>query len=516
MSFNQPLFQLDVYSHGFRVSRFNQHVRDVCAAFARRYAQWGLVPAGRGRFERRITKVFAAATKMRDEYFFHRACLDEFLEHCRANHLNPALATRVDHPLYQGDAVGFRWVSPKQPRELQLVASEFFMQPEPVIKVLTAQTGAGKGLTSLWFVKEYGQRTAIVVKGMYLDKWKNEIIEMLGLPAGELLVVRGSKSLKSLIDMFTHHTAESKKVKMILISASTYRNYMDTYFEYGRSMAKSGYGCVPMEFFQKLGIGIRLIDEVHQFFHFNFTMDCVTHVPKSVSMSATLESGDRFIDKLYALIFPEKTRAPTPEWQRYIDVNVIMYRFANPTLIRFTNVMKQYSQTEFEKSIMRYPIVLKNYINMICELAYNRFIDGRAPGQKLAIFCGLKDMVEKVVAALKVRYHDLKVGRFVDVDPDSVLLESDIIVTTLQSCGTARDIPGLRVVINTIGLNKMDANQQLIGRLRQLRDWPDITPEFIYIGDRENQKHMGYLQELPTKLKGKIRHLNQMTSSWVI
>jgi len=516
VSFSQPPFQLDVYSHGFRVSRFDQHIRDICAAYARRFAQWGLVPVGRGRFERQITKVFAAATKARDEYFFHRACLDEFLQHCRFNQINTDLATRIDHPLYRGELVEFVWASPKQPRDYQLAACEFFMQPEPVTKVLTAQTGSGKGLGSLWFVKEYGQRTAVVVKGMYLDKWKAEIIEMLGLKPGELLIVRGSKALKALIDMFVHRTEESKKVKMVLISATTYRGLMEAYFEYGRSLSTTGYGCTPMEFFQTLGVGLRLIDEVHQFFHFNYTLDCVTHVPKAVSMSATLKSGDSFIDRLYSLIFPENTRAPTPEWERYIDCYTIGYIFANPTLIRFTNFMGQYSQAEFEKSILKYPQVLSNYIKMICDLSHSQFIDGQKPAQKLAIFCGLKDMVERVVAALKVRFRDLKVGRFVDVDPDEVLQTSDIIVTTIQSCGTARDIPGLKVVINTVGLNKMDTNQQLIGRLRQLRGWPDETPKFIYLYDRANGKHRKYMEELPNKLKGKIRHLNQLTSTWKI
>lgn len=516
MPFNQPRFQLDVYSHGIRISRFDQHIRDILATFARRYAQWGLVPTGGGRFQRQMTKVFALATKARTEYFFHRACLNEFLEHCRYNGISPEVIQRIDHPLYEGDDVEYHWVSPKQPKPFQLADCAFFMQPEPVVKVLAAQTGQGKGLASLWFLKEYGKRAAIVIKGMYLDKWKAESIELLGLKPGELLLVRGSKSLKALLDMFVERSEAAERVKVIIISASTYRAYMEAYCEYGHAFKDSGYPVAPMDFFKTLGVGVRLIDEVHQFFHFNFTMDCMTHVPKSISMSATLESGDRFIDKLYALIFPPQTHAPVPEWSRYIDVVLIGYAFANPPLIKYLNVMGQYSQTAFEKSILRYPMVLKNYIKMICDLTETQFLEGRQPGQKLAIFCGLRKMVERVLAALKVRHPALKIGRFIDVDPDSVLLESDIIVTTLQSCGTARDIPGLKVVLNTIGLNKMDANQQLVGRLRQLRGWPEETPRFIYLYDRANGKHTTYMQDLPNKLSGKIRHLNQMTSSFVI
>lgn len=517
MSFNLPPFQLDVYSHGFKVSRFNHATRDVLANYARRYAQWGLVPTGRGRFERVMTKIFAVATRTRDEFFFHRSCLDEFLEHCRFNQIDLTQITRKDHPLYVPDTIALSWESPRVMRDYQVRAEDFFLKPLPIIKALTLQTGKGKSANLLHFLTLLQQRAVVVIKGMYIQQWKEDAVASLGLKPGELMIVQGSKSLKGLIDLFIQgDVATANKVKLVIISNSTYRNYMQAYKEYTTELPSVGYGCAPIDFFKVLRAGVRVIDEVHLFFHFNYTMDCMTHVPKSISLSATLKTGDAFIDKLYGMVFPEATRAPMPVYDRYIDVYVISYRFDNPTLIRYLNVMRQYNQAIFEKSILHYKVVLKNYVNMIVALAHTRFVVGREPGQKLAIFCGLVKMVEHVVASLQVRFPDLKVGRFIDVDPDSVLEESDIIVTTLQSCGTAKDIPGLKVVINTIGLNKLDTNQQLIGRLRRLQGWPDTTPEFIYLIDRGNPKHLTYAAELPKKLEGRIRHLNQLTSSFVI
>ena len=45
-------------------------------------------------------------------------------------------------------------------------------------------------------------------------------------------------------------------------------------------------------------------------------------------------------------------------------------------------------------------------------------------------------------------------------------LKKDIIVTTIKSCGTGKDIPGLRALISADPLASKLGSRQLVGRLR--------------------------------------------------
>lgn len=507
------LLQLDVYSHGLRVSRFTDSVRRYLVEFCKRYAQYGMVPTGRGSFESRIVKVYAAATKPRDEYFFHRHSLNDLLAFFKYCAIEEDRIKRVDHAMYTPAVADFVWADPnRKPFDYQEEAITFFLKPEPVSKILTLQTGKGKSLTALATMHRLQVRTVLIIKSMYMDQWVKDAIPTLGLKKGDIVTVNGAKAMKDLITLAKED--DDFNPKFIIISNTTYRMFIRSYLDLPG--ADLGYGCKPWEFFETVKAGLRLIDEVHMDFHLNFIIDTLTHCPKTISLSATLVSDDRFMNDMYGLVFPPECHAPMPDHDRYIDVITMLYRFDDPTQIRFTNAMKQYSQVKFEQSIMKHRRVLKKYVEMIVELSYHQWFVEREPGQKLAIFCGMKEMVEHVVAAAEIKYPQLKVRRFVDVDPDSHLEEADIIVTTLQSCGTAKDIKGLKVVINTIALSSMQANQQLVGRLRRLQGWPDVTPKFIYLGDRGNPKHTLYMAAKREKLSGKIRNMNTFTTSFII
>lgn len=54
------------------------------------------------------------------------------------------------------------------------------------------------------------------------------------------------------------------------------------------------------------------------------------------------------------------------------------------------------------------------------------------------------------------------------------------------------DIPGLRIAGMTTALSSMQANLQAFGRLRKLKDWPDVTPRFYYFTCEDIPKHVEY------------------------
>lgn len=353
-----------------------------------------------------------------------------------------------------------------------------------------------------------GKRAVIVLKAMYIEKWIKDIESpmnskgeqgMFDFRKGDLMVVRGTKDLVKLISLAR---AGELEAKIVIISIDTMRMYMQSYDVYNGDMEE--FGATPDELFEVLGAGVRLVDEAHQDFHCVYRMDLYFHVPLTISLSATLVNDDRFMNRMYEVVWPMSTRSPKIAHHKYIVVKNLWYSFNEPKRIRYKNYMRQYNHVILEQSIMKDKTMLSNYIAMIIDIVRITYMDDAEPGQKALVFCATKEMCTIVRDALREAYPDKTIGRYIDVDPMSVLEASDLTVTTLKSAGTAVDVINLTRVLCTINVSSKIANEQAVGRLRPVRDWKDVTPEFYFTSARNIDKHCSYAAEKSQKLDGKV------------
>jgi len=105
---------------------------------------------------------------------------------------------------------------------------------------------------------------------------------------------------------------------------------------------------------------------------------------------------------------------------------------------------------------------------------------------------------------LQKKFPTLVIGRYVSGDKMSVFEESDIIISTVLSAGTAVDIKNLRVGLMTTAINSQQSNEQTLGRTRRLKDWPDVTPEFLYFVSTSIDKHVRYHEAKVSAFSGKV------------
>lgn len=364
---------------------------------------------------------------------------------------------------------------------------------------------------SLKAINEIGHRTMIVVKGMYIDKWIDDVNEAFSLKPDDLIVVRGSSHFQKLISLAIEGYLTAK---LIIVTSKTMFNYLKSYENFDG--AEMGYLVPPELLYETLGVGIRLIDEVHQDYHLNFRQDLYSHVPKTISLSATLESDDPFINNMYRIQWPSDIRAPSVTYDKYIVVKSLWYSLLDPKRVRCKNAMKQYSHTKFEESILRDKKMLHNYVDMITQIVYTSYVNVREEGQKMIIFCGTVELCTTVRNHLAKLLPTLNVVRYVAEDEYEDLLSADIAVSTIQSAGTAVDIPNLRIVLMTTVINSRQANIQVLGRLRRLKDWPKITPEFLFISAREVDKHRDYAKQKAEKLDGKVLGFKELQTGFKI
>lgn len=507
--------RIDVWSHGCRISAFGAEVRTLMIELCRQsWGEYGTVSVGRFRTEQKIKRVFVGTNKVRDQFHFHRNQLTFVLNRLSKINLLEDRLNIVYHELYEPVSVEHPLKDTRPPREKQVPIIDYVIAPpDPRYapsKVVTLQTGGGKTFLALFALRILGKRTAIILKGMYIDKWIEDIENTYGAEKGSLMVIRGIPQLRAAIAMAT---AGTFKPRVVIFSHKTMQMYLAYYEQHG---VDDFLPVSPMDLYKHLGVGVRLTDEVHQEFHCNFRQDLYTHAPLTVYLSATLEPDQKFTEDMYRIMWPVGTWAPEMEYDKFIAVKALWYRIRDPQKLKWVNFMRQYNHTELEKSIFKHPRILEAYTDMIVDIVQTAFIIKMEKGQKMIIYVATVQMATLLADQLANTYPHLLVNRYVSEDEYEDLVAADISVSTLQSAGTGVDIPNLRINLMTTALSSKQSNIQVLGRTRRLKDWPDVTPEFYFLSALDIDKHVQYTKQKKEKLEGKVLSFQELRTNYVI
>lgn len=508
--------RIEIYSHFVSVTGFDDIVKDALYHYcASALTQYDLIRKNQNYFERVPRAVYAARRSDNSEYRFHRNLLDEVILAITNTGYPMEQIEIVKMPIPEGHKVSFHWIDKRQPRPDQRTIIDYGLEPcderYAPSKLITANTGFGKTLCSMNIVNGRGYRTAIVVKGGFVDKWARDVRECFKLKDHHVRRVSGSQSLLKLID----EARNGKLVyQFIIFGNRTLANYYKTYEQNG--VCDETGGIAPDELFPLLGIGTKMVDEAHMEFHSVYRQDLYTHVPMTLSMSATIEGDDKFVNRMTSVVWPPQVRSPPIEYKAFIDVKALLYSLQSPERIRCMNHMRQYSHVMFEQSIMRNQAIMHRYIAMLLEIVKMAFVDKMQRGQKCIVFCATVAMCTRLADDLRRRFPQLKVNRYCQEDPYSDLLEGEIVVSTVLSAGTGVDVPNLRVTIQTIAINSKQSNIQTLGRTRPLKDWPSVTPEFYFLSARENERHMSYARAKEEKFRGLVKNFEVLETAFKI
>lgn len=512
---------IDVYSHTIKVTKvWTERDLQVMMSFCRPLVEMGFEKRGR-KFIPVPVRTYAAATRNRKEFSFHRNQLEELKQHITRSQIPAEMVNWTTHTCNKADypVQDFQVKFMYPPRENQPAILEYVLDDavkfpnwDAVIKMVALQTGKGKTYIAQYCMNELKLRTVLHFKGGYVERWKGDLEKTFEFKRGLLLIVRGSKDLIALMRMQLEGTL---KAQVIIITTATMREYFKDYEESnGRSEI---YPIKPIDFYPKMQVGFRVGDEIHQEFFNNFKIDLYTHVVKSLSLSATMESSDQFKNKMAAIAYPPNQRHDGGGYDAYIAVTAWMYQLDHETKIRYMGA-QGYSHTTFEESVMKNPRLLKAYLKIIERVVYNKFIGSFEHGQKMLVFCATTDMCTIVMERLKHIHTDFNIVRYAASlnDPYDELLECDIGVSTIGSAGTAIDLANLKVSLMTTAIDSRQSNEQVLGRTRRLVGWPDITPEFIYLVCMDIEQHQKYHENKKLFFKGKIVSHGEMRSGVVL
>lgn len=490
--------RIDIFSHNFKVSKYQREFYQLLKEYCRPLIQTGLEPRPGGRFVPVMLKTFAAANATRTELRFCISKYRDFLGWCKHRGYHEDRFEVVHHPLFTPAPLKSKFIESWVLRPHQVPIVDFCAEEGKKIRALVVQPGVGKGLMSLKTAERLGHRVIVIVPAMYTEKWYEEIETMFAAVSKRMLMVKGFKQLCNLVALAK---AGNLDHDFIIVSQTSMQIFIRDW-EHDPKLIEE-MCCHPEEFYEIIGAGTKIIDELHKGIHVNIKMDLYTNILKSLYLTATIKASNPFINRMNEMAYPVEDRYQGLAYDRYIGVIAMEYRLQNPKAARWVGRKKEYSQTLYEGSILRSPKMRENYSKMVEFLVQDTFIDIMEKGQTCLVFAGSIDMCTHLAKCLKKKYPQFKIGRYVGEDDYEELMKNDIVVSTILSAGTAIDKYGLVTVIMTQAVDSIQANEQTMGRLRRLKDWPDTTPKFYYLVCADIDKHITYHKRKVELLKEK-------------
>lgn len=483
---------LKKYTHYIKMENLPPHIFDVVEKIINEdYTEYKPVRNERGFIQYQKDKVFGYISKDGKEIRLHINQLKSFKEKLEFyGFYYDKIFYEEEVPIgYEPSSFNFNFTKKLTARDYQEEIINDVMKLDNHRKVISLPTGKGKTFTAYKCCQLYGKRVLVTALPRYMPMLESSADKLLLLKKHDMMVINKSSELLAMLSDDYQDDINAGKYPVIVLSLVVLKNYID---DYNNGLLTDA--IPPDEIYSRLKIGIRVTDEVHQFFHANFIIDLFTHMPLSLHLSATLEPGSDLIKRMYDIMYPKSQRMGIHLIDKYVRVKAVMYGFKSLKGIRYTGFMQSYSHTKFEMSLLK-PVNkerLNNYFTMVAKYVQLGFINGMKERQTCLIFFATKEMCGKFSEFLKKIYPGLNINRYISEDKYDILMQSDIAISTLGSAGTAIDKPRLKTVIMTVALNSPQANIQAIGRLRVLVDYIDEKPIFIYFNCFNIEKHIHY------------------------
>ena len=318
-------------------------------------------------------------------------------------------------------------------------------------QVLSLPTGEGKTYCAIAACSVLGTKTMIIVGTDDLRKqWKTKIMEYTGLPQSSICTISGSQTISRLLKMTERKIAN---YAFFITTHSTLRSYMKS----------EGFHSLN-PFFEKMGIGVKIIDEAHMQYLNILMIDYATNVWKTFYLTATFGQSEKVEDTLFQRAFHKvfKLSVAPSNRKHVIYIGAIFSTRANAVekeAVHGRKGLDKYKYIDYE--------IQKGKILEVYQYFIDLFIRKQKLEGKILILSSkkescdiLKEFTDELLPAYSkcVHYSGNKVD---DFEPYG------IIFATPKMLGTGNDISGLRAIISMEPIRSQRNTLQIFGRLRE-------------------------------------------------
>lgn len=339
------------------------------------------------------------------------------------------------------------------PRDKIQEESIEFLCSEGKQLALNLKTGLGKTYCVAYSSTKLKLKTLIITPNESLkQQWISTYHKMFDYRPSELMNIAGSPIITAIMEDCVD------PAEVYFVNHQTLRSYMT-----------STNGYMLHKFFKKLNIGIKVYDESHMEFANILLMDFFSNTDRTWYLTATFDRSDKTESACFKRAFNSVSTYGEMESAEVVRKHVIYH---------VVNINSRISPKDRANVIGYQGMTAASYgryafLKDPNETAYKTIVQlleklKKVEG-KILIFIPLIEAVDQVVKKLKKDIKDKSVSAYhskLSFDEKASAVKKDIIVSTIKSCGTGRDIPGLRAVICAEPIASKLVTEQMIGRLR--------------------------------------------------
>lgn len=355
------------------------------------------------------------------------------------------------------------------PRNKIQEESVSFLQEKNHQAALNLQTGLGKTFCVAYASTELQEKTIIITPNEGLkQQWINTYFKMFEYKSKDLMNIAGSNIIESIMNDLVN------EADVYFVNHQTLRSYMTQY---------NGYKL--HQFFKKLGVGIKVYDESHMEFGNILLIDFFSNTNRTWYLTATFDRSDKTESQCFKRAFNSVITFGEMESQEVVKKHVIYHVVNINSMIspkdraKLMNSYQGFTAANYGKYAFNIDQNNTAYHAILLILEKLKDIEG-----KILIFVPLIENVDKIVENLRRDFTDKSIAAYhskCSTDEKESAEKKDIIVSTIKSCGTGKDIKGLRCVISAEPFASKVVAQQLMGRLRPYA--PDKETYFFDIVD---------------------------------
>lgn len=328
---------------------------------------------------------------------------------------------------------------------------------------VSESTGFGKTFCAGYATGQLGMKTLIIMhRDALRGQWFESLLKMNGFPKKRIYEITDANEVHKIIqgDLKLNHD-------VYLMTHATFRATLRRVSNL-KEMGKLS---------SNLKIGFKVIDEAHLEFRNTILIDMCLNVKRNLYLTATAGRSQKEENIIFKHVFnyAEFYKRPDIPQQKWVEYNIIQintnvppaiykYRIAGGRGMNLGNYGKWVIQRDKKRT----------HFNVCLELVKQIFQE--YDKSKILIFMPLIDLCVDLQHFLNT---SLSIDKDFDYDPTIGTIHShnsksdnernkkcDIIVTTIASCGTGTDIPGITGIINCCPFNSGITANQVFGRIR--------------------------------------------------
>lgn len=314
---------------------------------------------------------------------------------------------------------------------------------------------------------KYKTKTLIIMHRDSLRKqWLNSLYNMSGLTSKDVHEISSSEELLRIAN--NEHDFD-------------YDVYLMTHATFRAGIKRIPKMQMVMNITKNLGIGMKIIDEAHLEFRDTLLMDFCFNVKRNLYLTATDGRSSKDENSIFRHVFANAlyykpstflTDNLPKKWVEYISVAVNSH--CNPNIYRYRVAGgRGMNNASYGKWVIAYD---KKKTHFNCCKDILKVIYERDPHAKVLLFMPLIDLCEECAYFLKMELgkddsfqYDLDIRTINSKNSkkdNEYAKRSDVIVTTIASCGTGTDIPGITSIISCSPFVSKITAEQVFGRIR--------------------------------------------------